>query len=78
MYVLLFFNVAGVVVLNWFSFNRSVATVATRNLRITTKFTTTTSVDRESTGTRTSVSAGNRKLKEARKGFLVAIVFVKR
>ena len=33
------------------------------NLRTTTKFTTTTSVDRESTGTRTSVSAGNRKLK---------------
>ena len=33
------------------------------NLRTTTKFTTTTSVDRESTGTRTSVSAGNRELK---------------
>ena len=33
------------------------------NLRSTTKFTTTTSVDRESTGARTSVSAGNRKLK---------------
>ena len=33
------------------------------NLRTTTKSTTTTSVDRESTGTRTSVSAGNRKLK---------------
>ena len=33
------------------------------NLRTTTKFTTTTSVDQESTGTRTSVSAGNRKLK---------------
>ena len=31
--------------------------------RTTTKFTTTTSVDRESTGTRTSVSAGNRELK---------------
>ena len=36
---------------------------AIRELRTTTKFTTTTSVDRESTGTRTSVSAGNRKLK---------------
>ena len=35
----------------------------TRNLRTTTKFTTTTSVDRERTGTRTSVSAGKRKLK---------------
>ena len=33
------------------------------NLRTTTKFTTTTSVDRESNGTRTSVAAGNRKLK---------------
>ena len=33
------------------------------NLRTTTKFTTTTSVDREGTGTRTSVSAGNRELK---------------
>ena len=33
------------------------------NLRTTTKFTTTTSVDRESTGTRTSVSARKRKLK---------------
>ena len=33
------------------------------NLRTTTKFTTTTSVDWESTGTRTSVSAGNRELK---------------
>ena len=33
------------------------------NLRITTKFTTTTSVDWEKTGTRTSVSAGKRKLK---------------
>ena len=33
------------------------------NLRTTTKFTTTTSVDRERTGTRTSVSAGKRKLK---------------
>ena len=33
------------------------------NLRSTTNFTTTTSVDRESTGARTSVSAGNRKLK---------------
>ena len=33
------------------------------NLRTTTKFTTTTSVDRERTGRRTSVSAGKRKLK---------------
>ena len=33
------------------------------NLRTTTKFTTTTSVDWEETGTRTSVSAGKRKLK---------------
>ena len=33
------------------------------NLRTTTKFTTTTSVDWEKTGTRTSVSAGKRKLK---------------
>ena len=33
------------------------------NLRTTTKFTTTTSVDRERTGTRTSVSAGKRKPK---------------
>ena len=33
------------------------------NLRTTTKFTTTTSVDRERTGTRRSVSAGKRKLK---------------
>ena len=33
------------------------------NLRTTTKFTTTTSVDWERTGTRTSVSAGKRKLK---------------
>ena len=33
------------------------------NLRTTTKFTTTTSVDRERSGTRTSVSAGKRKLK---------------
>ena len=33
------------------------------NLRTTTKFTTTTFVDRERTGTRTSVSAGKRKLK---------------
>ena len=32
-------------------------------LRTTTKFTTTTSVDWEKTGTRTSVSAGKRKLK---------------
>ena len=32
-------------------------------LRTTTKFTTTTSVDWERTGTRTSVSAGKRKLK---------------
>ena len=32
------------------------------NLRTTTKFTTTTSVDWEKTGTRTSVSAGKRKL----------------
>ena len=32
-------------------------------IRTTTKFTTTTSVDREKTGTRTSVSAGKRKLK---------------
>ena len=35
----------------------------TGNLRTTTKFTTTTSVDWERTGTRTSVSAGKRKLK---------------
>ena len=34
-----------------------------RNLRTKTKFTTTTSVDGERTGTRTSVSAGKRKLK---------------
>ena len=33
------------------------------NLRTTTKFTTTTFVDWEKTGTRTSVSAGKRKLK---------------
>ena len=33
------------------------------NLRTTTKFTTTASVDWEGTGTRTSVSAGIRKLK---------------
>ena len=33
------------------------------NLRTTTKFTTMTSVDWEKTGTRTSVSAGKRKLK---------------
>ena len=33
------------------------------NLSTTTKFTTTTSVDWEKTGTRTSVSAGKRKLK---------------
>ena len=33
------------------------------NLRTTTKFTTTTSVDWEKTGTRTSVSVGKRKLK---------------
>ena len=33
------------------------------NLRTTTKFTMTTSVDRERTGTRRSVSAGERKLK---------------
>ena len=33
------------------------------NLRTTTKFTTTTSVDWEKTGTRTSVSAGKRKVK---------------
>ena len=33
------------------------------NLRTTTKFTTTTSVDWEKTGTGTSVSAGKRKLK---------------
>ena len=33
------------------------------NLRTTTKFTTTTSVDWERTGTTTSVSAGKRKLK---------------
>ena len=33
------------------------------NLRTTTKFMTTTSVDWERTGTRTSVSAGKRKLK---------------
>ena len=33
------------------------------NLRTTTKFTTTTSVDWEKTGTRTSVSAGKIKLK---------------
>ena len=33
------------------------------NLRTTTKFTTTTSVDWERTGPRTSVSAGKRKLK---------------
>ena len=33
------------------------------NLRTTTKFTTTTSVDWERTGKRTSVSAGKRKLK---------------
>ena len=42
-------------------FNRVNASLG--NLRSTTKFTTTTSVDRESTGARTSVSAGNRKLK---------------
>ena len=33
------------------------------NLRTTTKFTTTTSVEWEKTGTRTSVSAGKRKVK---------------
>ena len=37
--------------------------VAIGNLRTTTKFTTTTSVDWEKTGTRTSVSAGKSKLK---------------
>ena len=40
-----------------------VACCTTGNLRTTTKFTTTTSVDWEKTGTRTSVSAGKRKLK---------------
>ena len=34
------------------------------NLRTTTKFTTTASVDWEKTGTRTSVSAGKRKLND--------------
>ena len=38
-------------------------TYITGNLRTTTKFTTTTSVDWEKTGTRTSVLAGKRKLK---------------
>ena len=38
-------------------------TTATLHLRTTTKFTTTASVDWERTGTRTSVSAGKRKLK---------------
>ena len=41
--------------------DRSIQTIG--NLRTTTKFTTTTSVDWERTGTRTSVSAGKRKLK---------------
>ena len=38
-------------------------TVSLGNLRTMTKFTTTTSVDWERTGTRTSVSAGKSKLK---------------
>ena len=45
---------------------RASSTVSTGklgNLRTTTKFTTTTSVDWERTGTRTSVSAGKGKLK---------------
>ena len=47
------------------------------NLRTTTKFTTTTSVDWERTGTRTSVSAGKRKLDECKhKG--PVIIYVKR
>ena len=45
------------------SFHYEVTVAILGNLRTTTKFTTTTSVDRESTGTRTSVSAGKRKLK---------------
>ena len=44
-------------------FHESVAVVVIANLRTTTKFTTTTSVDRERTGARRSVSAGKRKLK---------------
>ena len=40
-----------------------VACCTTGNLRTTTKFMTTTSVDWEKTGTRTSVSAAKRKLK---------------
>ena len=43
--------------------NHAVQGKSIGNLRTTTKFTTTTSVDWERTGTRTSVSAGKRKLK---------------
>ena len=47
-----------------FSFHLSEVMLKTiGNLRTTTKFTTTTSVDWEKTGTRTSVSAGKRKVK---------------
>ena len=42
---------------------REVLNQSLGNLRTTTKFTTTTSVDWEKTGTRMSVSAGKRKLK---------------
>ena len=50
---------------NWALFERLTHSQrsALGNLRTTTKFTTTTSVDWEKTGSRTSVSAGKRKLK---------------
>ena len=44
---------------------RSVFVQILGNLRTTTKFMTKTSVDWERTGTRTSVSAGKRKLEDA-------------
>ena len=43
------------------------------NLRTTTNFTTTTSVDWEKTGTRTSVSAGKRELKVTRSSYFVRV-----
>ena len=43
------------------------------NLKITTKFTTTMSVDWERTGKRTSVSAGKRKLKVTRPSYFVRV-----
>ena len=51
------------VMVNWGLILYSVFRQILGNLRTTTKFTTTTSVDWERTGTRTSVSAGKRKLK---------------